>query len=100
VSSWLPTALAILVARLVGAGVGFVLHKRVTFSNTNPIRTIDVVMYSALWVANYAASTIAVDVLSRALGAPVLLSKVLTDILIFVLNYLFLSRIFRRPPIR
>ena len=94
--AWLGPALALLMARLAGGAAGFVLHKTVSLQNTAPPTLRQIAAYWLLWLVNYAISLSVLSLLTLAVPQHVVLGKAITDVIIFLSNYLLLRLLFRR----
>ena len=93
---WLGSALALLLARLAGGAAGFVLHKTVSFQDSAPLTLRQFASYWLLWLANYAISLSVLSGLTLLVPEHVVVGKAITDVIIFVTNYLILRLVFRR----
>jgi putative flippase GtrA len=88
---YLPANVA---AKMVGATVGFVLHKYVTFSWQQKSETTEQVKaYILLFIFNITLSTVLLWLLVSQFHAPEILAKICTDIVVIVTSF-FVSRHF------
>ena len=88
---WLNVVIAQLVARLTGALLGFLLHKYVTFQESDAKTSRAALRYLALWVFGYFASTSLILFLVHVQLTP-LVAKVIVEIVLVPLNFLLMRR--------
>ncbi len=85
-SAYLPANIC---GKAVGAAVGFVLHKRFTFSWEQKHRTgKQMLSYLALMLLNFATSTVLLWLLVAQIGADKFVAKVIVDILVIATSFL------------
>lgn len=83
------------ISRAVGGIVGFLLHKRFSFGNDEPIAASEVMKFALLWLVNYVLSVAGISAGVAAFAADPSIAKGVADVIIFAANYFIMSRIFK-----
>ncbi len=99
----LPIAVAQLVSRSVGAGVGFFGHKYFSFRNTDN-ESVDLAAqgsgYLGVTVLNILLSPVVVVGLDKLLPVPLLVVKVIAEAFMVIETFLLLNLVFRNKPLQ